>query len=332
MLVAYDRAGTALSCQAGAKTGDALGAAVNIGPSTVWIDLVDPTADEDKLVEGALGISIPTRAEAREIEASSRLYRENGALYMTAFLVYNSDAPIPGGATTTFVLTADRLVTVRYHDPKAFPNYVARAVKGDVECGSAVSVLVGLIEAIVDRAADVIERTQDRVEDVSQTIFSGQGGQRGETRRLDGILRTIGRQGNITARLEESTFSLERLLTFLTVALRERGETGPAVARIETVQQDLRSLSDQMRFLSDRTTFLLDATLGAINIQQNQTMKVVSLLAVTLMPPTMIAGLYGMNFKHMPELEWFWGYPMALGVMLLSSLLPFLYFHRKGWF
>ena len=304
---------------------------MNIGPATLWIDLIDPTPEEDKLVEAALGISIPTRAEAREIEASSRLYRENGALYMTAFLVYNADAAIPGGATTTFVLTADKLVTVRYHDPKAFPNYVARASKGDTECGTALSVLVGLIESIVDRAADVIERTQDRVEEVSHSIFTEQGHKGSDTRRLDAILNTIGRQGNITARLEESTFSLERLLAFLVVALRERGETGPNVARIETVQQDLRSLTEQMRFLSDRTIFLLDATLGAISIQQNQTMKVFSLLAVTLMPPTLVAGIYGMNFKHIPELEWLWGYPMALSLMVLAGLVPFLFARARGW-
>ncbi len=327
MLVAYDHAGTTLCRQGDTKSGTA-----NIGPSTLWIDLIEPTSEEDKLVEASLGISIPTRAEAREIEASSRLYRENGALYMTAFIVYNIDALIPSGATLTFVLTANKLVTIRYHEPKAFPIYAGRANKGELECGSPAQVLVGLVETLVEREVDLIERTQDALEVVAQAIFKGEGHERNHTKQLDETLRAIGRHGDVTARVEESAFSLERLLAFLLTALRERGETGPIIQRIETVQHDLRSLSEQMRFLMDRIIYLLDATLGAISIQQNQTMKIVSMLAVTLMPPTMVAGLYGMNFKHMPELEWIWGYPMALCIMVLSGLLPYLYFHRKGWF
>lgn len=328
MLAAYEFTGTKL-CR---RADHLLASADGLGPATLWVDLVEPTPEEDRLVETALGIAIPTRAEAREIEASSRLYRENGALYMTAFIIYNIDAPIPSGATLTFVLAVDKLVTIRYHEPKAFPIFAGRADKGEIDCGGAPAVLIGLIETIIERAADLIERTQDELEQVAQNIFKARGRERNYIRRLDVTLRAVGRQGDITARLEESAFSLERLLAFLTTALRERGETGPVMGRIETAQNDLRSLSQQMRFLMDRITFLLDATLGAISVEQNQTMKVFSLLAVTLMPPTLVAGIYGMNFKHIPELDWVWGYPMALGVMLLSGLIPYLFARSKGWF
>ena len=321
MLAVHDLAGGRLTC----------GSTGAISPDAVWIDLVDPTPEEDVLVERELGISIPTRAEAREIEASSRLYRENGAHYMTAFVLYNADAPLPGGATVTFILAGKRLVTIRYHEPKAFPVFAAKAAKGEVDCGTAPLVLAGLLETIVDRMADVIERTQDESESIARGIFGARKDSRLYARRLDVVLRGLGRQGDITARLEESAFSLERLLTYLTGALKERGDAPGALARVETAHRDVHSLSQQMRFLMDRTTFLLDATLGSISIEQNKTMKVFSLLAVTLMPPTLVGSIYGMNFKHMPELDWLSGYPMALGLMLISAIVPYLVFRWRGW-
>jgi magnesium transporter len=319
MLAAYSPAGACL----------VPGAAIR--DETIWIDLVAPTREEEAAVERALGIAIPTRDEAREIEASSRLYRENGAAYMTAYIVYNADADRPGGATLTFVLAGSRLVTIRYHEPKAFPRYAARAAKGEIDCASAAMVMIGLIESIVDRAADVMERTQDQVEAVGQRIFGAETGGRHFERQLDVMLRSVGRQGDITARLEESLFSLERLLGYLAPVLRERGEPAQTLASLESEQRDVRSLAEQMRFLTDRITFLLEATLGAISIQQNRAVRVFSLLAVTLMPPTLVGAIYGMNFKHVPELDWIWGYPMALGMMVLAALLPYLYFRRKGW-
>ncbi|MGE0699370.1 MAG: magnesium transporter CorA family protein [Hyphomicrobiaceae bacterium] len=321
MLAIHDLSGGCLACRNdGAITAEA-----------VWVDLLDPTAEEDARVEQALGISIPTRAEAREIEASSRLYRENGAHYMTAFVIYNADASIPDGATVTFVLAGNRLVTIRYHEPRAFPIFAARAAKGEVECASAPHVLAGILETIVDRMADVIERTQDEVETIARGVFGSRPDSRTYARRLDAVLRGVGRQGDITARLEESAFSLERVLAYLGGVLKDRGEAPAVLARVETILRDVHSLSQQMRFLTDRTTFLLDATLGAISIEQNKTMKIFSLLAVTMMPPTLVGSIYGMNFKHMPELEWTSGYPMALGLMLLAGLLPYLYFRWRGW-
>ncbi len=300
-------------------------------PDAIWIDLVEPTQAEDVLVERMLGISIPTRAEAREIEASSRLYRENGVHYMTVLVVYNVDAEVPDGATITFILTPDRLVTIRYHEPRAFPIFAQRAAKGELDCATAPLVLAGILETIVERTADAIERSQDEIEKIARGIFGARRESRHYARRLDVVLRGIGRQGDITARLEEGAFSLERMLTYLAGALKDRGTAPAALARVEVARSDVRSLAEQMRFLTTRTNFLLDATLGAISIEQNKAMKVFSLLAVTLMPPTLVGAIYGMNFKHMPELEWISGYPMALILMLLSGLLPYLFFRWRGW-
>lgn len=298
---------------------------------TVWVDLVEPTPEEDANIEKALGIDIPTRAETREIEASSRLYRENGVPYMTAYVVYNIESENPDGATVTFIIAGDRLVTIRYHNPRAFPIYAARAEKGEFECGNAAHILMGILETIIDRAADRIERSQDEIEEIARGIFGAQAGQRHYAKHLDETLRNIGRQGDITARLEESAFSLERLFAFLTVHLREQGDPSGVLARVKVARRDIRSLTEQMRFLMDRTTFLLNATLGAISIEQNKSMKIFSLLAVTLMPPTLIAGIYGMNFKHMPELEWLYGYPGALAMMVVVGLVPYLVFRWRGW-
>ncbi|MEZ5856891.1 MAG: magnesium transporter CorA family protein [Hyphomicrobiaceae bacterium] len=297
----------------------------------LWIDLTEPTPEEDAAVEKHLGISIPTRAEAREIEASSRLYAENGAHYMTAFVLYNAESDVPGGATVTFVLSATALVTIRYHEPRAFPLFAARAGKGELACSAPAHVLMGLLETIIDRAADVTERIQDRMEGLTGPIFGGNDVTTRQSRKLDETLRAVGRQGDITARLEESAFSLERLLIYLGTVLKDRGDSKATIARTKTAIRDIRSLTEQMRFLSDRITFLLDATLGAINIQQNQIIKIFSLVSVTLMPPTLVGSIYGMNFKRMPELDWPWGYPLALSLMVVVAVLPYLYFRRKGW-
>lgn len=302
-----------------------------IGPDTVWIDLHNPTQEEDVLVEEQLKIAIPTRAETREIEASSRLYQENGAHYMTAFILTNSEALSPTSSTLTFILAGNRLVTVRYSEPRAIPLFLTRAEKGEIACNSAAAIMAGLLESVVQRAADLVERLQDEVEKAAVLVFEIKGGPQTRGRRLDLLLKAIGKHGDITSRAQESAFSLERLLTYCTRASKERRDDPNVLERIESAHRDTHSLVENMRFLSDRIMFLLDATLGMISIEQNQTMKVFSLFAVTMMPPTLVGSIYGMNFKHIPELEWQWGYPMALSLMVLAGVLPFLYFRRKGW-
>ncbi len=302
-----------------------------ISPTSVWMDLLNPTPEEDAFAEKNLGISIPTRAEMREIEQSNRLYVENGAYYMTAFIVYNLDAPTPSTSSVTFILKDSRLVTVRYAEPKAFPFFLTRIEKEALPCSTAAAILIGLLETIVHRQADLIERIQDEVEKTAQGIFDIKGGQQTRNRRLDLILKAIGKEGNITSRAQESAVSLDRVMTFFANAARERGDDARVVQRIKTTRRDINSLMEHMRALTNRVTFLLDATLGMINIEQNQIIKIFSVLAVVLLPPTLVGTIYGMNFKHMPELDWVLGYPMALLLMVLAAILPFVYFRRRGW-
>jgi magnesium transporter len=324
MLNFYEIAGHTL-----VKT-DALG---TITDATIWIDIVDPTPEEDRLVEVALGIDIPTRAEAREIETSNRLYVEKGAYFMTAFVMYDIEKINPGSSNVTFILAGNRLVTVRYVEPKAFPFYLARVERGDATCNSAPAILIGLLETMLHRQADLIERIQDDVDKMAQGLFELDGKQKRKNRgqRHEVYLKGTGRDADIIARTQECAISIERVLAYFNNAARDRGDHASIPERIESARRDNHSLIENMKFLQGRTSFLLEATLGMINTEQNQIIKLFSVMAVMLMPPTLIASVYGMNFKQMPELSFEYGYPMALGLMLLSGIIPFIYFKRKGW-
>ena len=306
---------------------------VPITPASVWIDLLNPTKDEDLQVEQALSISVPTREEMSEIEASSRLYQEGGGHYMTATVLHQPEPPSepPAATPVTFILAGHRLVTVRYAEPRAFQVFLNRAQKKDAACMTGTAVLIGLLEAIIDREADRVERIQGEVDKLSHTIFGTRGGERTRTRRFDINIRTIGREGELTSRSRESLLSLDRLLTYLAHAMSERGDEKALRARVKTASRDVQSLADHIGYMSTKITFLLEATLGMINNEQNTIIKIFSVLAVALMPPTLVGTIYGMNFKHIPELEWLWGYPFALLLMVASALLPWLYFKRKGW-
>jgi magnesium transporter len=297
----------------------------------VWIDLLQPTSEEDKFVEDALAIDIPTRAEMREIEPSNRFYQERGAYFMTASIVHNVEQGIPQITPVTFILAGDRLVTVRYTEPKAFPLYMQRVEKGDAPCTAGPSIMVGLLDAIVHRMADLVERIQDEVDRLAQSVFDLRGGQQTRNRRLDVLLKRIGKAGEFTARAEDSATSLSRLSLFFVQATQDREDDPRIRQRIKASLRDINSLMDHTKFLSQRISFILDATLGMINIEQNQIIKLFSVMAVILLPPTLVASVYGMNFKHMPELDWVLGYPWALGLMFLAALGPVIYFRRKGW-
>jgi len=304
-----------------------------ISPGAVWIDLLNPTKDEDLLVEQSLAISVPTREEMSEIEASSRLYQEGGGYYMTAIVLHQPDLPFepPVATPITFILAGHRLITVRYAEPRSISMFLSRAQKKDAACMNGAAVMVGLLEAIIDREADRVERVQGEVDKLAQAIFSGKKGERTRTRRFDVMIQMIGREGELTSRSRECLLTLDRLLTYLAHAMTERGDEKALRARVKTAGRDVLSLADHVGYLSTKITFLLEATLGMINNEQNTIIKIFSVLAVALMPPTLVGTVYGMNFKHIPELDWLWGYPFALGLMVFSAVLPWLYFKHKGW-
>jgi magnesium transporter len=322
MLTIYENRSGALQRQKGKA---------RITESTVWIDLLNPTRAEEKQIERALKLEVPTREEQQEIEVSSRLYQENGAYYMTATLLFQPEQGEPRTTPVTFVLKGDRLITLRYAEPRAFPIYVTRCNRSETDLKTVPAVLIGLLETVIDRLADFIERIQAEVEGLSHSIFEIKGGAASRQRRFDVLLRAIGREGEITSKARESAHSLSRLLTFLVHVANERKEVKPLQARIRTAARDVASLTDYATFLSGKIIFLLDATLGMVSIQQNDIIKIFSVAAVVFLPPTLIASIYGMNFRHMPELDWWFAYPLAIVLMVLAAVLPYLYFKRRGW-
>lgn len=297
----------------------------------VWIDLFEPTREEEAALERALKLEIPTREEMAEIEISSRLYVEEGAIYVTATLPSLMDTDEPILAPVTFVLSHHRLLTVRYHEPRAFKTFPSRAARVPMGCYDGESVLLALLETQVDRMADIIERVGHDIAAISHSIFRTSGGKRRPNAKLQSIIEEIGREGDLTSNLRECLASLERVMGFLAQAMHSPSSEKEMKGRIKTITRDLRSLSDHADSLTHKVTFLLDATLGLINIEQNAIIKFFSVAAVVFLPPTLIASIYGMNFKLMPELTWHYGYPMAIGLMVLSAVLPYTVFKRRGW-
>lgn len=296
-------------------------------PDTVWIDMLEPTPEEEESVERLLRIDVPTRQEMRKIEESSRLYVEDGALFMTMPIV-NKAATEPESASVTFILATSALVTLRYVDPQPFGRFARRILREPEAAATPERALIGLIEQIVDRLDDILEGATAEVDAISADIFRGPaGGPRGSA-GLHEILRRIGRAGDLASKARGSVLGLNRLLVFLGAS--------PACSadgrkRIETLMRDVRSLSDHDTFLADKVGFLQDATLGMIDIEQSNIIKLFTVAAVAFMPPTLVASIYGMNFSHMPELDWRYGYPLALALMVTSAVLPLLYFRRKRW-
>jgi magnesium transporter len=297
--------------------------------AAVWVDLVMPTVQEDGIVEDLLGIAVPTREEMQEIEVSSRLYVENGARYMTATLMCHSDTAVPKTTPVTFILAGHRLATVRYDDPRPFAiveHKLARACPPKV---SGESVLMDLLDAVIDRSADILERIGVEVDQISHSIFEPEP-ESGPPSHTD-VLKALGRKGDLTSKVRESLVSVGRLLLFLANEADTLKWAKDVRAQLKSMHRDAVSLTDHASYITNKVTFLLDAMLGVVNIQQNNIIKIFSVVAVALMPPTLVASIYGMNFHHMPELDWRLGYPLAIGVMLLAGILPYLYFKWRKW-
>ena len=301
----------------------------------LWLDLINPTREEVHFAEHLLGISIPTREEAQEIEVSARLYHEDDAEFMTMTGVSQLESDGPMTTPISFILKGETLVTIRYAQPKPFFTYAMRAQKpGAVPCINSEEIMLGLVEALIERMAEALEKTGRNLERLSRQVFRYKppGGKASKSRDFQGIIEEIGARGDLLAMIRESLVSLNRLLAYHnTTGKAAEGPNKDATAWVKDMLQDIVALSDHATYLSNKTNFLLDATLGLINLEQNQIIKIFSIAAVCLMPPTLVASSYGMNFKHMPELEWLFGYPYALALMLITAIIPFLWFKRKGW-
>jgi magnesium transporter len=298
----------------------------------VWIDLLDPTDDERASVEQAAGLRVPTRAEIDEIEWSSRVFVEGGALYLSTPVLDGIEITRAARTNVGFVLTSRQLVTLRFAGVAAFDKLVSSYPKAGAP--SAVDAFLKILETIVDHAADAFERASAELEHISNSAFRGDRlrGARftDSSDALHAALRQLGRMEDGISHVRDTLLGIDRITAFV---LEDGGKqrVGDAAPRLQSIRADVASLKDYQVHLSGKLQFLLDATLGFISIQQNDIVKTLTIASVAGVPPVLIAGIYGMNFRFMPELEWSFGYPFALALLVVSALVPLGWFRWRGW-
>ena len=268
----------------------------------------------------------------QEIEPSSRLYEKDGAAFMTMPVLYGVTEKHPSTDPISFILTGKHLVTVRYIDPKPFAIFAEHAGAETDLTRDPMTVLVRLLDAIVDRLADELENAGRELEAISNHIFErrARSERRNPELRLEALMLRIGEVQRLIARVRESSLGSSRMLGFLSACNLMEQHNGHS-RHVQSLIADAHALDDHSDFLAENLTFLLNASLGMITLEQNFVMKIFSVVAVVLMPPTLLAGVYGMNFEHMPELKWLFGYPFSIGLMLASAILPYMFARRRGW-
>ncbi|RXV60761.1 magnesium transporter [Roseovarius sp. A46] len=303
---------------------------IRIGGDARWFDLVSPTEEEERWLETELGIDIPTLDDIRKYEPSSRLYRESGAIFMAAQIMVKGDTPLPQTTSVAFMLKNDALVTVRYEQSRTF-DLLATELQRSETSQSNVMALIELVEALVDRTSELLENAADAADDMAVSVFPAgeHPSQRRTAAELEAVLSEIQRLHRRVAKGRESLVSLGRMTGYLLAQANIKDSAFRA--RAKSTSRDIVSVTDHATFVAQNIQFVLDALLGLISVEQNAIVKFFSIVAVVLLPPTLIAAIYGMNFEIMPELTWTWGYPAALILMLASSVLPYLWCRKRGW-
>ena len=297
----------------------------------VWIDMINPSRQEEHQVQELLGIDIPTREETVNIEPSEVLYAENGARYMSAQILCQTETETPRLAPISFILKNHHIVTVRYDEPRSFQMFANRMARPAACLPDGDNMLISLFETVIDRAAELLRGSGERIDVASADIFRGEDRGDANTLLFRRTLQSVGLEGIRISKVRESLVSIERMLLFLTA--NTAGAILPDSLRqeVRTTLRDLQSLEDHATFLSAKIQFLIDATLGLVSLEQNKIIKIFSVAAVIFLPPTLIASIYGMNFKAMPELDWGLGYPLALGLMVFSAMGTYGFFKMKRW-
>jgi magnesium transporter len=299
-------------------------------PGAVWIDMVEPTDVEDKQVQQYLGCKIPTRADPDYAEPPEAYYSEDGVRYLRASVISEAE-DTPDITGVTFVICDKTLVTVRYDASDAFEVYGQKLCRTRTAATQPDAVAAGLVITIVNLSARALGKVGANLDQIGVAVFGAEGDNSKRNRIYSTTLTALGREDERISNLRESLLSIQRLLLFLSADGRAADVPKPVREATKSALRDLQSLEEDANFKAQKVQFLLDATLGFINLAQNDIIKLFSVLAVIFMPPTMIASIYGMNFKIMPELEWPWGYPAALILMVLVAVGPYVFFRWKKW-
>ncbi len=302
---------------------------------TIWLDLLQPSPEDERLVESFLGIEVPSEQEIEEIEDSSRFYQKSTGIYLTVSLLTRLNGGQPSSTDVRFILTPDRLISVRYIESKPFRIFSNRILHDREASESSDIIMERMLELVVDDLADILEETALSLDRLAHKVFfSSVPNEKTESdvesTDLKEMITEIGRYGEFISEARLSVFNMNRLLIFLSHTGAKWWKPDARV-RLQTLLRDIRSLTEHATFLANRVNFILDATLGMINIEQNKIIKIFSVAAVVFLPPTLIASVYGMNFKHLPELQWTFGYPLSICLMIMAAVLPYWYFKRRGW-
>ena len=314
--------------------GETAGQAAPESPRPVWFDLESPSESEQNTVERTTGLRVPTRSQLDEIESSSRLYTEDGTLYLSMPAISRGSLGEPVASSVGFVLSPQYLISVRFAKITAFQSFAERFVRSSGKPPTGMDAFIGLLEALVDRMADVLEQIGVRLDQVSDAVFHADEIRPARGVRAEAVLRrtlrAIGRTGDHVSKIRDSLLGIGRIVSYVVQTEREwiPKELKP---RFQTLRQDIASLRDYDEHLSNKVQFLLDATLGFINIEQNTIIKILTVASVVGIPPTLLAGIYGMNFKNMPELEWKWGYAYGWAFIILSAVIPLAWFRIRRW-
>ncbi len=291
----------------------------------VWIDLTDPTPEEAQRVREATGLRVPTQHEVSEIESTSRLGFENGTYYVSTPLLTRVDDHELELAPVGFVLSSRVLVTVRFASIGAFEDARLTCEKDGAKTSE--EVFLRILESVVDRAADGLERAGGDCDALTREAFRARESKGEDLRRA---LQRTGNVANRTSHIRDELLGVGRIAAFVTESVQP-GAPPIHAGRMKAVRSDIASLTEYETRVSGNVQFLLDATLGFINIEQNEIVKTLTIASVVGIPPVLVAGIYGMNFRVMPELSWSLGYPMALVLIVVSAIIPLAWFKKRGW-
>ncbi len=297
-----------------------------------WIDLLTPDAAELRFAEELCAIEMPTKDEMREIEATSRLYCEDGGRFMTTTVLSRVETDEPMIAEITFILKGRMLVTVRHTDSYSFRVFSHQLLR--TPSTNRDLVFIGLLETLVDRQADVLERFGTDLDALSKKVFGTHYTRHSkeadpDTDDLRDALEELGRVGDLITRQRDALVNLLRLITYAGNEDSCMDSHDSLYVPLRPVSRDVNSLSEYASFLSNKINFMLDAVLGLINIEQNDIVKVFTIMSVVFLPPTFIASIFGMNFKHMPLLDSPWGFWASIALMVLAGLVPLVIFKLK---
>jgi magnesium transporter len=297
-----------------------------------WLDLHNPTEEERAQVERQFSITLPSRSEMHDIELSSRFYEEREACFLTATVLTGVDSSSPELHSILFVLKGETLITLRHSAPQPLRRLIERIGHGQIKAKAAPELLLDIAEGLVGRVADTMQSIEKSTEILSRTIIhtvKSPSGKHDNT-RLSTVLCDVNAAEDLLSKGYQSLFTLQLLLDFLQQSEYGRA-AGKKLREISVIEKDIRALIQHGEYLTQKLEFLLESTLGVINIEQNNIIKMFTVLAMIFMPPTLIASMYGMNFLHMPELGLRFGYPLAIVLMIISSWIPYRLFRRRGW-